>query len=49
MNKKEIKEHIAKLENELKQVETEFHKRVGKLELLKEMLDENKEENKDNS
>ena len=49
MNKEEIEESIVKLENELKQVETEFHKRVGKLELLKEMLDENKEENKDNS
>ena len=33
-----LENRIVQIENEIKQIEAEFHKRVGKLELLKEML-----------
>jgi hypothetical protein len=32
-----LEEKIAQIENELKQVEAEYHKRIGKLEALKEL------------
>jgi len=32
-----LEEKIAQVENELKQIEAEYHKRVGKLEALKEL------------
>jgi uncharacterized small protein (DUF1192 family) len=32
-----LENRIAQMENEIRQVEAEFHKRVGKLELLKEL------------
>tara|TARA_R100001594_G_scaffold70950_1_gene105447 strand:- start:15 stop:170 length:156 start_codon:yes stop_codon:yes gene_type:complete len=32
-----LDEKIAQVENELKQIEAEYHKRVGKLEALKEL------------
>ena len=40
LEKSTLKDKIVQMENEIKQVEAEFHKRVGKLELLKEMLAE---------
>ena len=40
IEKSTLKDKIVQMENEIKQVEAEFHKRVGKLELLKEMLAE---------
>ena len=38
LEKSTLENRIVQMENEIKQVEAEFHKRVGKLELLKEML-----------
>ena len=38
LEKSTLKDKIVQMENEIKQVEAEFHKRAGKLELLKEML-----------
>ncbi len=32
-----LEEKITQIENELKQVEAEYHKRIGKLEALKEL------------
>tara|TARA_Y100000114_G_C11530730_1_gene217887 strand:- start:103 stop:252 length:150 start_codon:yes stop_codon:yes gene_type:complete len=32
-----IEDKIANIENELKQIEAEYHKRIGKLEILKEI------------
>lgn len=32
-----IVEQITQIENEIKQIEAEYHKRLGKLELLREM------------
>jgi hypothetical protein len=32
-----IEDKIATIENELKQIEAEYHKRLGKLEILKEI------------
>jgi hypothetical protein len=32
-----LEEKITQIENELKQIEAEYHKRVGKLEVLKEL------------
>ena len=32
-----LEEKIAQVENELKQIEAEYHKRIGKLEALKEL------------
>ncbi len=32
-----LDEKIAQVENELKQIEAEYHKRVGRLEVLKEL------------
>ena len=40
LKKSTLKDRIVQMENEIKQVEAEFHKRIGKLELLKEMLAE---------
>lgn len=33
-------EKLSALENELKQIEAEYHKRVGKIEMLKELMNE---------
>ena len=33
-----LENRIVQIENEIKQIEAEFHKRVGKLELLKELI-----------
>ena len=40
LEKSTLEDKIIQMENEIKQVEVEFHKRIGKLELLKEMLSE---------
>ena len=40
LEKSTLENRIMQMENEIKQVEAEFHKRIGKLELLKEMLAE---------
>ena len=37
LEKSTLENRIVQMENEIKQVEAEFHKRVGKLELLKEL------------
>lgn len=37
ISKPTIKEQIAQIENEIKQIESEYFKRVGKLEILKEL------------
>lgn len=34
----DLRERLDQAENELRQVEAEYHKRVGKIELLKDLL-----------
>jgi len=38
--KPSIEDKIVTIENELKQIEAEYHKRLGKLEVLKELSGE---------